>query len=78
MKTVKTNETCTVDEKNLQYDNILKVGQFQLQTKSFWIGLISILCLFLLSMICINYYFYNKIIDRVLTHEETILKSVSK
>lgn len=77
MRTTKNNEIKDIEDKNT-YDNILKFGQFQLQTKSFWISLISILCLFLLSMICINYYFYNKIIDRVLTHEETIFKSTSK
>ena len=30
-------------------DNVLKFGVFQLQTKSFWVSLISILCLFLLK-----------------------------
>ena len=59
-------------------DNVLKFGVFQLQTKSFWVSLISILCLFLLIMIYVNYYFYNKTIDRILQHEETILKTSLK
>lgn len=71
----KTNKCIT--KKDLESDNTLKFGMFQLQTKSFWISLISILCLFLIGMICINYYFYNKTLDRLLQHEETILKNVS-
>lgn len=59
-------------------DNTLKLGLFQLQTKSFWISLISILCIFLLSILYVNFYFYNKTIDRLLQHEETILKHFSK
>jgi flagellar basal body-associated protein FliL len=59
-------------------DNTLKLGLFQLQTKSFWISLISILCIFLLSILYVNFYFYNKTIDRLLQHEEIILKHFSK
>ena len=47
--------------------NTIKLGTFQLQTKSFWLGLVSILVLFLLAVIWLNtYYWYNisiKIID---------------
>lgn len=47
--------------------NTIKLGTFQLQTKSFWLGLVSILVLFLLTVIWLNtYYWYNisiKIID---------------
>ena len=64
--------------KKQEDDNVLKFGVFQLQTKSFWVSLISILCLFLLIMIYVNYYFYNKTIDRILQHEETILKTSLK
>ena len=65
-------------KKQTDDDNVLKFGVFQLQTKSFWVSLISILCLFLLIMIYVNYYFYNKTIDRILQHEETILKTSLK
>lgn len=45
-------------EKN-NYDNMIKIGTFQLQTKSFWIGLVSILVLFLLSIIWLNTYYWH-------------------
>jgi hypothetical protein len=73
-------QTKTTDEnpETGNNENTLKLGLFQLQTKSFWISLISILCLFLVIMTYVNYYFYNKTIDRVLQHEETIIKSIAK
>jgi hypothetical protein len=73
-------QTKELEEKkeNDNNENTLKLGLFQLQTKSFWISLISILCLFLVIMTYVNYYFYNKTIDRVLQHEETIIKSIAK
>jgi hypothetical protein len=73
-------QTKELEEKkeNGNNENTLKLGLFQLQTKSFWISLISILCLFLVIMTYVNYYFYNKTIDRVLQHEETIIKSIAK
>ena len=70
----KTTKRKSSIKKQSDDDNVLKFGVFQLQTKSFWVSLISILCLFLLIMIYVNYYFYNKTIDRILQHEETILK----
>lgn len=74
-KTIKRKSSI---KKQSDDDNVLKFGVFQLQTKSFWVSLISILCLFLLIMIYVNYYFYNKTIDRILQHEETILKTSLK
>lgn len=74
----KTTKRKSSIKKQLDDDNVLKFGVFQLQTKSFWVSLISILCLFLLIMIYVNYYFYNKTIDRILQHEETILKTSLK
>jgi hypothetical protein len=73
-------QTKELEEKkeNDNNENTLKLGLFQLQTKSFWISLISILCLFLVIMTYVNYYFYNKTIDRALQHEETIIKSIAK
>lgn len=44
-----------------QQTNTIKVGTFQLQTKSFWIGLVAILCLFLLSIVWLNSYYWYKI-----------------
>lgn len=74
-KEIKKNESKNEDEK-INYENVLKIGYFQLQTKSFWISLISILCLFVLTIIIINFYFYNKTIDIVFDHEESIIKLV--
>ena len=74
----KTTKRKSTIKKQSDDDNVLKFGVFQLQTKSFWVSLISILCLFLLIMIYVNYYFYNKTIDRILQHEETILKTSLK
>ena len=74
----KTTKRKSTIKKQPDDDNVLKFGVFQLQTKSFWVSLISILCLFLLIMIYVNYYFYNKTIDRILQHEETILKTSLK
>ena len=74
----KTTKRKSPIKKQPDDDNVLKFGVFQLQTKSFWVSLISILCLFLLIMIYVNYYFYNKTIDRILQHEETILKNSLK
>lgn len=61
METDKTNQ--------LDVNNI-KIGNFQLQTKSFWLSTITILCLFILLV----FYFNYKIVDNVLTHCENILK----
>lgn len=69
---LKKPDTKIEEIKNEQ--NMLKVGYFQLQTKSFWLSLISILCLFLLGLIWTNILFYNKIIERFLLHEEKIIE----
>ena len=34
------------DNENENYENIVKIGAFQLQTKSFWFGVIAILSVF--------------------------------
>jgi hypothetical protein len=59
-----------------QDQNVLKVGYFQLQTKSFWISLVSILCLFLLAVIWTNIITYNRMIEKFLSHEEKILEII--
>lgn len=63
-----------VSQNNNEDQNVLKVGYFQLQTKSFWISLVSILCLFLLAVIWTNIIAYNKLITKFLEHEEKILQ----
>lgn len=41
--------------------NTIKIGAFQLQTKSFWIGLVSILVLFMLLMNYMTNHFWSKV-----------------
>lgn len=49
-----------MNKSNDESFNTLKVGYFQLQTKSFWISLVSILVLFLLAMNWMtNSYWYR-------------------
>ena len=48
-----------------QLDKI-KIGAFELQTKSFWIGLVCILTLFLLSVIWVNTYYWYKVCNNLI------------
>jgi hypothetical protein len=57
MNMIKKNKK--VDE-TISNENMIKIGTFQLQTKSFWIGLVTILVLFLLSVIWINIFYWHK------------------
>jgi hypothetical protein len=75
MRNTKTQDTKD-EELTKSEQNVLKVGYFQLQTKSFWISLVSILCLFLLAVIWSNIYAYNKMITKILEHEEIIVKTI--
>jgi hypothetical protein len=70
----KTTETDNKNDAESLNQNVLKVGYFQLQTKNFWISLVSILCLFLLAVIWTNIITYNKMIEKFLSHEEKILE----
>lgn len=54
----------TDKENNAQNDsNTIKIGTFQLQTKSFWISLVAILCLFMISVIWLNSFYWYKILS---------------
>lgn len=50
--------------------NNIKLGHFQLQTKSFWLALVSLLCIFLL----LSFYLNVKLMNDVMKHEETMIK----
>ena len=50
--------------------NNIKFGNFQLQTKSFWISLVSILCIFLLLFCYLN----TKTLEKMFEHEEKMFK----
>ena len=62
---VRENKT-EIEQKETNYDNMIKVGTFQLQTKSFWIGLVTILVLFLLSIVWLNTYYWNSICNKLI------------
>lgn len=54
------------NKENEETVNHIKVGTFQLQTKSFWISLVTILILFLLSIVWLNtYYWHNTCIKLI-------------
>ena len=54
------------NKENEETVNHIKVCTFQLQTKSFWISLVTILILFLLSIVWLNtYYWHNTCIKLI-------------
>lgn len=62
------------EEKIAQYDNMIKVGTFQLQTKSFWIGLVTILVLFLLSIVWLNTYYWHNMCNNLIELNKTMIE----
>jgi hypothetical protein len=70
---VRENKT-EIEQKATNYDNMIKVGTFQLQTKSFWIGLVTILVLFLLSIVWLNTYYWNSICNELIELNKTIIE----
>lgn len=52
--------------------NTLKVGHFQLQTKSFWISLVSVLVLFLLAMNWMTNSYWYRICNNLIELNKTI------
>lgn len=70
------NET---EQKNIAYDNMIKIGTFQLQTKSFWFGLVSILVLFLLSIVWLNTYYWHNICHELIEmHKSFKIERISQ
>lgn len=70
----KTNDN-TVQQ---QVANTIKVGTFQLQTKSFWIGLVAILCLFMLSVIWLNSFYWYKICNNAIESNKQLVQLLNK
>ena len=69
----------TDKENNAQNDsNTIKIGTFQLQTKSFWISLVAILCLFMLSVIWLNSFYWYKMFNVALNHKEIKIETQNK
>lgn len=61
--------------------NNIKIGHFQLQTKSFWISVISIICSFILitlyMILNINFKYLNKMLEQQEKLIEIIIDSKS-
>ena len=64
--------------KQQESSNTIKVGTFQLQTKSFWIGLVAILCLFMLSVIWMNSYYWYKICSTAIETNKQLIELSNK
>lgn len=56
----------------------LKLGHFQLNTSSFWLTLVCILCGFILFQCAANIFMYNKIMSKFLEHENELVKTIIK
>lgn len=68
-----------VDSESSEDIHNIKIGKtFQLQTKSFWISLVSILCIFLLALCSFNLFFCLKTTRIVMEHEEKLLETIMK
>lgn len=65
-----------VKQKNSDEKSILKVGTFELQTKSFWLSLVSILTLFMSVYFYINSYFWLKINKDINETNKLLIKLV--
>ena len=50
-----------LENSNSIYENVVKIGTFQLQTKSFWFGVIGLLTAFLLAITWMNIFYWYKI-----------------
>ena len=61
------------DQQELQ--NVIKFGHFQLQTKNFWLSLVAILTLFIVSMTWLVTFFNYKTI-KCITEENLRLISI--
>jgi hypothetical protein len=67
-------ESSELENKASNYDNMIKIGTFQLQTRSFWIGLVSILVLFLLAVIWLNTYYWHNICNELIEANKIIMQ----
>ncbi|MBR4316437.1 MAG: hypothetical protein IKP65_05680 [Alphaproteobacteria bacterium] len=59
---------------NKSNENYIKVGTFQLQTKSFWISMTAILCLFMFAVIWMNYYYCYKMLNASLEANKKVIE----
>ena len=71
-------EQSEIEQKANNYDNMIKVGTFQLQTKSFWIGLVTILFLFLLSIVWLNTYYWHNTCLKLIEMNQRINQNENK
>ena len=80
MKENESDKDSTVDIDDLSVcenepkHTTLKIGHFQLNTSSFWISVICILCMFLIWHVGMKLYMYNKLLTKFADHEEKVIK----
>lgn len=72
----KNNEQKQVVAKQPKGVTTLKFGHFQLNTSSFWLTLVCILCGFILFQCSANIFMYNKIMGEFLKHENELIKMI--
>lgn len=72
----KKNPEQLKEEQVQKHLTTLKLGHFQLNTSSFWITVICILCMFLVIQLSVNIFMYNKIMNAFLMHENRLVETI--
>lgn len=57
-------------------ENIVKIGAFQLQTKSFWFGVIAMLSVFLLAIIWLNTFYWFRISKDLIEMNKILIQKI--
>ena len=66
------------DEKdNDKYENIVKIGAFQLQTKNFWFGVIAMLSVFLFVVIWLNTFYWYKVSKDLIETNKMLVQKIT-
>lgn len=63
--------------KNEAYENVVKIGTFQLQTKSFWFGVIAMLSVFLLAVIWLNTFYWYKVSKDLIETNKLLIQKIN-
>ena len=65
------------ENKNNEYENVVKFGTFQLQTKSFWFGVIAMLSVFILVIVWLNTFYWYKISKDIMETNKILIQTLS-
>ena len=76
MENKKATENIT-DQKINEDKSVIKIGTFELQTKSFWLGLVGILTLFMTAYFYINAIFWYKINKEIVESNKALIQVVN-